>query len=101
MNEWRGRWALVTGASSGLGTDFAELLAARGCHLVLVARRRGRLESLAERLSREHGIQTRVLGLDLLAGDGVAGLMDGLRDIPVDILVNNAGFGLHGPFRAW
>lgn len=98
MNEWRGRWALVTGASSGLGADFAELLAAHGCHLVLVARRRDRLASLAERLSREHDIQTRILGLDLLADGGVTGLVDSLQDIPVDILVNNAGFGLHGPF---
>lgn len=98
MNEWRGRWALVTGASSGLGADFAELLAARGCHLVLVARRRDRLESLAERLSGEHGIRTRVIEQDLLADEAVSRLADSLEDTPVDILVNNAGFGLHGPF---
>lgn len=103
MNEWRGRWALITGASSGLGVEFAKVLAARGCHLVLVARRRGRLEEVAERLSREHGIQTRILAVDLLADEAVAGLADSLEGTPVDILINNAGFGLHGPFlrREW
>lgn len=98
MQEWRGCWALVTGASSGLGADFAELLAARGCHVILVARRRDRLERLEQSIRETHGVRTRVVIRNLLESGAVERLADDLSDTRVDLLINNAGFGLHGPF---
>jgi len=99
MAEMRGRWALVTGASSGLGADFARDLAARGCRLVLVARREDRLKQLAAELA---GTEARVVALDLRAPDAATTLHERLHaeGIAVDVLVNNAGFGLYGPFLA-
>jgi short-subunit dehydrogenase len=96
----RGRWSLVTGASSGLGVDFARELAKRGAHLILVARREERLESVADELNRRHGVEVQVMPIDL----GAQGALDSLyervtdRGIEVDLLVNNAGFGLYGHF---
>lgn len=96
----RGRWALVTGASSGIGEAFAVALARQGMNLVLAARREERLWALAERLSGEHAVQTEVVAVDL----GKAGSADRMwgeaaRDRPIHLLVNNAGFGLRGRFE--
>src|SRR5512134_3252055 len=100
MSELRGRWALVTGASSGIGADFARELAARGMHLVLVARREERLRALAEELERAHGVRTRVIAADLAKPDAPRALHERLRGegVAVDVLVNNAGFGVYGAF---
>lgn len=100
MTDFEDRWALVTGASSGLGSEFARQLAAEGAHLVLVARREDRLKALADELSRVHGVKTRVVSLDLSAPEAPGDLHRRLSDegIAIDILVNNAGFGVHGPF---
>jgi uncharacterized protein len=99
--EWtyRGRWALVTGASAGIGVAFARQLARRGMNLVLAARREDRLRTLAAEVEAEHGVRTHVIPADL-GRDGAAhalwaGTTDG-RDI--HLLVNNAGFGLKGAF---
>ena len=99
MTDLEGRWALITGASSGLGADFARDLAARGCKLVLVARREDRLKQLAAELA---GTETRVVALDLRAPDAATSLHERLRaeGVAIDVLVNNAGFGLYGPFLA-
>jgi short-subunit dehydrogenase len=96
----RGRWALVTGASSGLGADFARELAARGAHVVLVARREERLAELAAELAAAHGSSTRVIALDLAKPDAARELHERVRGegLVVDVLVNNAGFGVYGPF---
>ena len=98
----RQRWAvaLVTGASSGIGRAFAESLAARGSDLVLVARRRDRLDELAGRLKEASGVAVETLVADLTDADDLAVVEDRLRDRarPVDVLVNNAGIGGHGPF---
>lgn len=100
MSELRGRWALVTGASSGLGADFARELAGRGCHVVLVARREEPMKALAASLESAHGVETRVVALDLAPPGAPPALAERLRGegIAVDVLVNNAGFGVFGPF---
>ncbi|WP_405387960.1 SDR family oxidoreductase [Streptomyces sp. NBC_01102] len=93
--------ALVTGASSGLGAEFAAQLAARGHDLVLVARSEDRLTALAERLTSEHGIRAHVLVQDLAEPDAARRIADRLtaRGLGVDLLVNNAGFGTCGRFE--
>jgi short-subunit dehydrogenase len=87
--------ALITGASAGLGVDFARQLARRGHHLVLVARRKDRLEALAKELGN-----ARAVAADLSKKDAAAKLMADLavNGETVDLLVNNAGFGLIGRF---
>lgn len=92
----QGPWALVTGASSGLGADFARELAARGHHLVLVARRSDRLEALAEEL-RPQGVAVRCEALDLAEPGAAAELERSLEGLPVEVLINNAGIGPFGP----
>ncbi|MFB7056615.1 SDR family NAD(P)-dependent oxidoreductase [Streptomyces vinaceus] len=91
---------LITGASAGLGAAFARGFAAKGCELVLVARDKERLESVARELGREFGTTSEVLPADLLDADGCTAVTERLadRERPVDILVNNAGFGLPAPF---
>jgi short-subunit dehydrogenase len=97
--EFRGRWALVTGASAGLGEAFAGRLARRGMHLVLSARREERLRALADRLAAEHGVRIRVVPADL-GEPGAAGRLweEASARQPIHLLVNNAGFGAQGRF---
>jgi uncharacterized protein len=96
-----GMTALVTGASSGLGVDFARELAARGANLVLTARRRDLLEARAGELESTYGITVRCIDGDLTQSEVREGLARALEadGIAVDILINNAGFGLFGDFR--
>ncbi len=95
--EFRGATAVVTGASSGIGTAVAEQLAAEGAALVLVARRRDALEQLATRLRAEHGATVEVIPLDLAQPGAAQALVGQLEaaGLSVDLLVDNAGFGLH------
>ncbi|MER5429760.1 SDR family oxidoreductase [Streptomyces sp. NPDC002588] len=90
--------ALVTGASSGIGRAFAGQLAARGLDVVLVARRRDRLEELARTLRDTHGVSPTVLPVDL--ADPAAGkeILDAVARLEVGLLVSNAGFGVKGAF---
>jgi uncharacterized protein len=91
---------LVTGASSGIGAELARLLAARGHHLVLVARRRERLDELATELRARHGVEVEVHECDLADDAARAGLIDALQGGPKRIagLCNNAGYGTFGKF---
>ncbi|MBW4096184.1 MAG: SDR family NAD(P)-dependent oxidoreductase [Acidobacteria bacterium] len=93
-------YVLITGASSGLGAEFARQLGAYGHHLVLVARDVHRLTSLADELSSRHQIDVEVVAADLLTEDGVERVTDRLKNTssPVTTLINNAGFGLPGWF---
>jgi uncharacterized protein len=94
--------ALVTGASSGLGAEFARQLAGDGLALVLVARDAGRLERLAAELRSAHAVAVEVLPADLTDSADLERVADRLADAahPVDILVNNAGFAVAAPFHA-
>ncbi|MEM6293090.1 MAG: SDR family NAD(P)-dependent oxidoreductase [Myxococcota bacterium] len=97
-NDRYGPWAIVTGASQGIGEGFARALAAKGCDLVLVSRRASRLETLASDLRATFGIQTRVVAADLSqAGSGRA-VMDAVDDLDVGLLVSNAGGAHMGGF---
>ena len=78
MTEIRGRWALVTGASSGFGAEFARDLSARGANVVLVARREEPMKALAAEIERAHGVATRVVAMDLAQPDAPARLRDAL-----------------------
>jgi uncharacterized protein len=92
--------SLVTGATAGIGHEYAVQLAARGDDLVLVARDAARLEEVAEELRRAHQVQVEVLVADLTDREQLATVEARLadRDRPVDLLVNNAGFGLKRGF---
>lgn len=93
-------WALVTGASGGIGADIARVLATRGHPLVLTARSEGRLRDLAEELEREHGTECIVIPMDLGekgAADRLASRLEERR-LQIDVLVNNAGFGQFGDY---
>ena len=87
------KYAVITGASAGIGMQFARELAKRGYNLVLVARRRERMENLASELEKEYGSHCHILVCDLSDRESCDILTEGLQDIPVEIFINNAGFG--------
>jgi len=91
--------ALITGASSGLGAEFARQLAARGAGLVLVARDRSALDEVAEGIRAAHGVEVEVLVADLLDAAALAVVEERLAAGGIDVLVNNAGFGLDLAFE--
>lgn len=93
-----GPWALVTGASSGIGAEFARQLAGQGFNLVLVARRKQRLDDLAQRLNTDTQVQIKVIAVDLTHSDFLHVILAETDSIEVGLLVNNAGFGLAGRF---
>jgi len=102
LHHQRGAWAVVTGASAGIGQAFARELAAQGMNLLLVARRRPLLQALADELAAAHRVQVEALPLDLLspgAGERLARELDArLGDARLGVVVNNAGSGRWGPF---
>lgn len=102
LSECREDWALVTGASSGIGLAFCEQLAAAGLNLVMVARRQGLLSSLADRLQSEHATKAVVLGRDIAEPGSAEMIRDhlGQLGIKVRLLINNAAFGQWGHFES-
>lgn len=98
LNSKYGPWAIVTGASSGIGCEAASLLGSGGLNLVLVARREDKLEALSEELKRSYEIDTLVLPLDLAEEGASQKLADATAELDVGLLVAAAGFGTSGPF---
>lgn len=99
--DYRGQTTLITGASAGIGVEFARQLAARGSDVVLVARRLDRLERLAGELQAAHGVTATAIALDLAAPGVAAALNAALteRGLTITSLVNNAGFGTNAAFH--
>lgn len=93
-----GPWAVVTGASSGIGKEFARQLAANGINLVLVARRLALLESLGKQLASDFGVEYRAVGLDLSETDFLQSLTEVTHNLDVGLMVSNAGTGNPGEF---
>ena len=90
--------ALITGASSGIGREFARYHAKSGGDLIVTARRADALEALKSELEAAHGVKVTVVALDLGAPDGAEQLYAATKDHKIDILINNAGFGGQGAF---
>jgi len=98
IRKWAGKWALVTGASAGIGLELARQLAAAGTNLVLTARRTDRLQTLAAEFAAKHGTKVEIRGADLTepgAPEQIYAFTNGLG-IEIELLVNNAGFGAFG-----
>jgi len=97
--ERYGPTAIVTGASSGIGEQFAHLLAERGVDLILVARRTDRIEALATALSAKHGIHVDALTLDLTQPDFLDSILSACTEKDIGLVVSNAGSGPKGPLH--
>lgn len=97
---WSGQWTLITGASSGIGAALAEELASGGANLVLTARRKNRLDALAQRLAATYKVQTEVFTADLTDRNAPEEIFAFTRDkgMAIGLLINNAGFGKYGEF---
>ena len=97
--------ALITGASSGIGKEFAHIHAERGGDLVIVARREDKLNALKAELEAQHGVRVMVIAKDLSEPNAASEIYDAVQQagIAVDVLINNAGFGGRGKFyeREW
>jgi short-subunit dehydrogenase len=100
QKDLKEKTALITGASSGLGLEFARQLAQKGCRLILTARRKERLESSAQELRQDYGVAVAVYRTDLSQKDAAQKLYNQIQQdgLQVDILINNAGFGIFGLF---
>ena len=99
LRQRYGEWALITGASAGIGAEFARALAREGMSCVITARREDRLQSLATEIETSHGVATRVVTADLSHIDGADRLADAIADLEIGFLVNNAGYGYAGRFE--
>lgn len=98
LRERYGEWALITGASAGIGAELARALAREGLSCVLVARRAERLERLAAELAKEHSVATRVVTADLADAAECERVVEAVSDLEIAVLVNNAGVGYAGRF---
>ena len=93
-----GPWALVTGASSGIGAEFARRIAASGINVVLVARRGALLNEVGRQITRDFGVQFRPLAMDLSQEGFIVGLADATLDLDIGLVVSNAGTPNPGEF---
>jgi len=90
--------ALITGASSGFGVDFAYILASKGYDLIIVARRKDKLEEVNRTVADKYGVKVRVIDMDLTGFDAAKELYDITKDEQIEVLINNAGFGMYDLF---
>lgn len=97
-NTEKSKWALVTGASSGIGEEFARQLAKDGWNLVLAARRKELTEAIGKKFSSEYNIQHRVIQADLAKTEGTQLVIDKTNDLEIEMLISNAGTGEVGKF---
>ena len=97
---WQGKWALVTGASAGIGREIAKQLAVDGANLVLVARRADRLAQLAGELTQKQGTRCEICVADLTHPQAPQEVLRFTqeKDLAIEVLINNAGFGINGEF---
>lgn len=93
-----GPWALIAGASEGIGAEFATQLATNGLHLILIARRKEPLEALATKIAQEHAVEVRTIELDMSHDDIASLLIEQVGDLDIGLLVYNAATSLIGPF---
>lgn len=102
LDAFNDRWALITGASSGIGAEFAARLAGRGMHLILAARRTERMNALAEDLLTKHGTKCHIVTIDLATPDAGERLYREVENlgVHVELLVNNAGFTVIGELES-
>jgi short-subunit dehydrogenase len=98
LRQKYGDWALVTGASAGIGEQLARALAARGFNIIVTARRAGLLQSLAQELSSQYGVETRAVACDLAIDEQVDALIAEAARVPLGIVISNAGFGAKKEF---
>ena len=92
-SDWKnrfGEWALVTGASSGLGADFVRQLARKQMNIILVARRVERMNIVAEEIENEYAVQTLVIGQDLIKSDAIPNIINEVGDKELGVLINKA-----------
>ena len=94
------QWALVTGATAGIGESFTRLLASKGYNVALVARDEARLHERAAGLREKYGVQTFVLPADLATNDGCLAVEEYIKSYEIEVLINNAGFGINKAFSA-
>ncbi len=102
LDSYNDRWALITGASSGIGAEFASQLAGRGMHLILAARRKEKMSELATDLNTRHGTRCHIIAIDLAEPEAGRRLTEEIRrlGVQVELLVNNAGVGLIGEIES-
>ena len=92
------KWALVTGATAGIGESFTRMLASKGFNIALVARDEARLHERAAGLREKYGVQTFVLPADLATDQGCKSVEEYLKEFEIEVLINNAGFGINKLF---
>ena len=100
IDSFKNKTVLITGASSGIGEEFARELASKGANLILVARNTKKLESLADELKAKYSNESFVFSADLSSLEAPREIFKAVKDknFSVDILINNAGFAKHGSF---
>ena len=93
-----GEWALVTGAGSGVGREFAKLIAQKGINVILVARGKEALEATAKQIEENDGVETKVIAVDLAKEDAIMQIISQTEGLEVGLLINSAGYALSGDF---
>jgi uncharacterized protein len=96
MKNLKGKKALITGASSGFGVDFANIFAEIGMDIILVARRKEKLEDVKKSIEEKWGVSAKVIAMDLTGFDAASKLYELVKNDAIEILINNAGYGIFG-----